>query len=72
LDRLGRPVAVKIAHPIDAAVPAHAVRHFAISIVDPPASTHDLEVSFEPAPKAGHVTVAAPAAAPATASPASK
>ncbi|MFI4965057.1 MAG: DUF3426 domain-containing protein [Caulobacterales bacterium] len=49
LDRKGRPVATKIAQPIDAAVPAHAVRHFAISIVDPPASLHDLEVTFETA-----------------------
>ncbi|THD52165.1 DUF3426 domain-containing protein [Phenylobacterium sp.] len=63
LDRLGRPVAVKVARPIDAIVPARAVRHFAISIVDPPASTHDLEVSFQPEGKAAHVTVAAPTAA---------
>jgi hypothetical protein len=57
LDRLGKPVATKIARPIDAAVPAHAVRHFAISIVDPPANVHDLEVAFDAAGKA-----AAPAA----------
>ncbi|HZZ31846.1 MAG TPA: DUF3426 domain-containing protein [Phenylobacterium sp.] len=63
LDRMGKPVAIKIARPIDAAVPARAVRHFAISIVDPPASTHDLEVSFEPAGKARTVAVALPAAA---------
>jgi predicted Zn finger-like uncharacterized protein len=66
LDRLGRPVAIKVARPIDAAVPARAVRHFAISIVDPPASTHDLEVSFEPAGKTAHVTVIAPSATAAT------
>ena len=47
LDRAGKPVAGKLARPIDAAVPAHAVRHFAISIVDPPSSVHDLEVTFE-------------------------
>ena len=47
LDRLGKPVAVKIARPINSAVPAHAVRHFAISIVDPPAGAHDLDVSFD-------------------------
>jgi len=68
LDRFGKPVAVKVARPLDAAVPAHAVRHFAISIVDPPASTRDLEVTFEPAVK-GVAPVSAPAPAPA-ASPA--
>jgi len=64
LDRLGKPVAVKVARPINAAVPAHAVRHFAISIVDPPASVRDLEVSFEPLTRASkaaaaHASVAA-------------
>ena len=58
LDRLGKPVAVKVARPIDAAVPGRAVRYFAISIVDPPASTHDLQVSFEPPGKAAPVPVA--------------
>lgn len=53
LDRMGKPVATKIARPIDAAVPGRAVRHFAISIVDPPASVHDLEVTFEPAAPSG-------------------
>jgi predicted Zn finger-like uncharacterized protein len=47
LDRGGKPVAVKVARPIDAQAPAHAVRHFSIAIVDPPASVHDLEVTFE-------------------------
>jgi predicted Zn finger-like uncharacterized protein len=69
LDRLGKPVAVKIARPIDAAVPARSVRHFAISIVDPPAATHDLEVSFEPAGKTRPVAVALPAAAAALPAP---
>jgi predicted Zn finger-like uncharacterized protein len=52
LDRGGKPVAVKVAKPIDAQAPAHAVRHFSIAIVDPPASVHDLEVTFE-APGSG-------------------
>jgi len=65
LDRLGKPVAVKVARPINAAVPAKAIRHFAISIVDPPASVHDLEVAFEPAPGKPKGPVArAPASAP--------
>ena len=72
LDRLGKPVSVKIARPIDAAIPAHAIRHFAISIVDPPASAHDLKVAFEPSGKAKAATAAVPAQpAPATPGPAS-
>jgi predicted Zn finger-like uncharacterized protein len=66
LDRLGKPVAVKVARPIDAAVPGGAVRYFAVSIVDPPAGTHDLQVSFEPSGKAPPVS--APVS-PATAKP---
>jgi predicted Zn finger-like uncharacterized protein len=52
LDRAGKPVAVKVATPLDASVPAHSTRHFAIAIVDPPASVHDLEVAFD-APEKG-------------------
>jgi predicted Zn finger-like uncharacterized protein len=66
LDRAGKPVASKIATPLDANVPGHAVRHFAIAILDPPASVHDLEVTFEAAkgeaargPPAVHAPVAA-------------
>jgi predicted Zn finger-like uncharacterized protein len=47
LDKAGKPVTIKVAKPIDALVPARAVRHFSIAIVDPPASLHDLEVTFE-------------------------
>ncbi|MGH6908835.1 MAG: DUF3426 domain-containing protein, partial [Phenylobacterium sp.] len=47
LDRSGKPVAVKVATPLDAGVPARATRHFAIAIVDPPASVHDLEIAFD-------------------------
>ena len=64
LDRFGKAVATKVARPIDAAVPAHAVRYFAITLVDPPASIHDLQVTFEPAAKG------APAAATAKPAPA--
>ncbi len=70
LDRLGHPVVTKIARPIEAAVPAHAVRHFAISIVDPPAGVHDLEVSFEPAMKGARPPVSVPVVAPAEPQPA--
>ena len=47
LDRFGKPVATKVARPIDSAVPAHATRYFAITLVDPPAAIHDLQVTFE-------------------------
>jgi hypothetical protein len=73
LDRFGKAVATKVARPIDAAVPAHAVRYFAITLVDPPASIRDLQVTFEP-PAKGAVAVAPVAGAkPApTAGPAAK
>jgi predicted Zn finger-like uncharacterized protein len=63
LDRGGKPVTVKVARPIDARAPAHAVRHFAIAIVDPPAGVHDLEVTFETTAKAPAAKGAAPRAA---------
>jgi predicted Zn finger-like uncharacterized protein len=67
LDRLGKPVAVKVARPIDTAVPGHATRYFAITMVDPPASVHDLQVTFEPTAK--DAAPAAAAAAPPAAKP---
>jgi predicted Zn finger-like uncharacterized protein len=71
LNRFGKPVAIKVARPIDAAVPAKAIRHFAISIVDPPASAQNLEVAFDTEGKGGgkgstaKAAVPPPAAAPA-------
>lgn len=68
LDRTGKPVAAKVVRPLNAAIPAGAARHFAVTIADPPASVHDLEVAFEgpaAAPAPGAVRVAPPAAAPA-------
>ena len=49
LNRAGKPVAAKIARPMDATVPARARRHFAIAILDPPSTARDLEVRFESA-----------------------
>lgn len=79
LDRAGNPVAAKVATPLDPHVPGHAVRHFAITIVDPPASVHDLEVTFEPVqdgegaaphgPKPVHAPIAAGEHAAATEAP---
>jgi len=67
LNRFGKAVAVKVARPIDAAVPAHATRYFAITLVDPPAAMHDLQVTFEPPGKGG--AAAAPIAPAADARP---
>jgi predicted Zn finger-like uncharacterized protein len=70
LDRFGKPVASKVARPIDAAVPAHAIRYFAITLVDPPAALHDLQVTFEPTargPAAGKAATAPIEAKPAPA-----
>jgi predicted Zn finger-like uncharacterized protein len=47
LDRAGKPLAVKVARPIDGQMPGRAVRNFAIAVVDPPAGVQDLEVTFD-------------------------
>jgi hypothetical protein len=47
LDKKGRPIAAKIARPLDARIPAKARRHFAIAIIDPPSTAKDLEVAFD-------------------------
>lgn len=47
LNRQGEPVAAKIARPQDPLVPAGARRHFAVTLLDPPATARDLEVRFE-------------------------
>ena len=75
LDKGGKPLTTKLARPIDPNVPAHAVRHFAVAMVDPPAGMRDLEVTFGPAPKGGVKVpiaaraVAAPSLAPPAAAP---
>jgi predicted Zn finger-like uncharacterized protein len=53
LDKDGKPLAAKVAQPIDPRVPAGAVRHFAIAIVDPPIGVHDLKVTFDDSAKPG-------------------
>jgi len=62
LSRTGKPVSAKIARPIDAHIPGHGTRHFAIAILDPPANIHDLEVAFE-GPETRTAQAAPPAAA---------
>lgn len=63
LDVKGNPVAAKIAQPINGRVPAKAIRHFAIAIVDPPSNVTDLEVTFD-APGKGQAAASRASANP--------
>ena len=71
LNKQGRLLATKIALPADALVPPGETRHFAIAILDPPASANQLEVAFAPEaahkglPKASREVVRKPLATPA-------
>jgi len=65
LDKAGKPVAALLAQPLNAKIPPGATRYFAVSLPDPPAGAHDLEIVFEPGAKA-HAPAAAGHAAPAT------
>ena len=48
LNKSGKPVATQIARPADPRIPPGQTRHFAIAMLDPPSSAHDLEVTFAP------------------------
>jgi hypothetical protein len=48
LNKAGKTLTTKIAQPADAVVPPGETRHFAIAILDPPASASQLEVAFAP------------------------
>jgi predicted Zn finger-like uncharacterized protein len=74
LNKAGKPVVTQIARATDPRIPPGQTRHFAIDILDPPTSAHDLEVSFiadqsdakaahaEPKAAAHHAPEAHPAA----------
>ncbi|ACG77045.1 conserved hypothetical protein [Phenylobacterium zucineum HLK1] len=47
LDRAGKPVAARIARPLNADIPPGAKRYFAIAIPDPPAGSATLDIAFE-------------------------
>ena len=64
LNRAGKPVAAKLARPLDGRIPARAQRHFAIAISDPPANAQDLEVSFDGGPVRRASAIAGATAAP--------
>lgn len=70
LNLKGKPIAAKVAKPIDPRVPAGATRHFAIAISDPPSNARDLEVVFETAAqRAARTAVPALPPAPVDAEP---
>jgi hypothetical protein len=72
LNKAGKRLSTKIAQPADAVVPPGETRHFAIAILDPPASASQLEVAFAPEaarkgvvlPKASHAATPQAAEAP--------
>jgi predicted Zn finger-like uncharacterized protein len=79
LDAEGKAIVTKIARPADAKIPSGETRHFAIALLDPPATARELEVAFAPrGPLSLKVRQADPAPAhaeppalrPATAAPA--
>jgi predicted Zn finger-like uncharacterized protein len=64
LNKAGKPVVTQIARATDPRIPPGQTRHFAIDILDPPTSAHDLEVSFiaeKPGDKPAHAAAKAPA-----------
>lgn len=68
LDKSGKPLASLLAQPLNARIPPGATRYFAVSLPDPPAGAHLLDVAFEPSAKGAAAPVethAAPAQAPA-------
>ena len=70
LDKAGNPVAGKIAQPLNGRIPPGATRYFAISLPDPPAGSHELEIAFEAAEASHPAAAAAPKAVePAEAQP---
>ncbi|PZQ52930.1 MAG: hypothetical protein DI570_24465 [Phenylobacterium zucineum] len=48
LDKNGKPLASLVAEPLNGRVPPGAKRYFAVSLNDPPAGAHELEVAFAP------------------------
>ena len=67
LDHEGKPIAARLARPLNAAIPGGARRYFAIAIADPPAGSRELEVTFDegteaPTPAHGEPAAAAHAA----------
>lgn len=58
INKAGKVVAVKLAAPADPLIPPGGVRHFVVTLLDPPTTASDLEVAFDldhraAAPEAG-------------------
>jgi predicted Zn finger-like uncharacterized protein len=65
INKAGKVVAVKLAAPADPLIPPGGVRHFVVTLLDPPTTAADLEVAFDldhraPAAKAAHGEPPAP------------
>lgn len=76
VDKDGKPVAGVLAQPLNAKLPPGATRYFAVTLADPPAGAHALDISFEPPAKgkahaepAAHAAPGPHAVAPPTAAP---
>lgn len=63
LNKAGKPLATKIARAADPRIPPGETRHFALVMLDPPATASDLEIAFAlDAPTHGAVPAVAPKA----------
>lgn len=47
INKAGKVVAVKLAAPADPLIPPGGVRHFVVTLLDPPTTASDLEVAFD-------------------------
>lgn len=53
LDKAGKPIAARLARPLNARIPPGATRYFAIAIPDPPVGLATLDIAFEAAAPPG-------------------
>jgi len=63
-NKAGKVVAVKLAEPADPLIPPGGVRHFVVTLLDPPTTAADLEVAFDLKPGARAATAPAHGPAP--------
>jgi len=59
-NKAGKVVAVKLAAPADPKIPPGGVRHFVVTLLDPPTTAADLEVAFDLDHKAPPAAAAKP------------
>jgi predicted Zn finger-like uncharacterized protein len=65
-NKAGKVVAVKLAEPAEPLIPPGGVRHFAVTLLDPPTTAADLEVAFDLKHRAPAAATPAPGHAPET------